>query len=260
MKIFNIENGIKKIYVQMNDIIMLFHFNKQIPASILEKVFTGTIIVDDSNKMKFIEFTQPNEIRFFKSLDWIIDYKKTINLSEEEIKIKKQEISNEINKIANKFNSMSDKNKKNNQSLVQKHNLLSYKMKYLTEILYIKQGRHQIELPIVPDSDGFSLDGNDICDYKIKSSLDPNKVLLFRKDGKKLSNDEKIPQNFLQTGISIALIKRYKNNIGEYEINNYLTEDNQYFVTEFKIKNYDNNYEEKEEKGIKKLIKRIFNK
>ena len=77
MKIFNVENGVKKVYVQMNDIMMLTHSDISIPASIIEKVFSDVVIVNDSNRMNFVEFTQPNEVEYFDYLDWIIDYKQS---------------------------------------------------------------------------------------------------------------------------------------------------------------------------------------
>ena len=78
MKIFNVENGIKKVYVQMNDIAMLIHSDLPVPASIYEKIYSGTVITDDSNRMDFVEFNQPSDIKFFESLDWIVDYKSFI--------------------------------------------------------------------------------------------------------------------------------------------------------------------------------------
>ena len=266
MKIFNVENGVKKVYVQMNDIMMLTHSDISIPTSIFEKIFSDIVIVNDNNRMDFVEFTQPNEIEYFESLDWIVDYKQIRFLSEEEIKKKGQEIANEMNKIANRFNSMTDEEKRDNQSLIQRHELLDYKMEHLAEILWVKQGHIQMPFPVVPDSDGLSFVKDDNCEYEIKTSLDPNKILLFRKNGKKLSNDDRIPQRFLQTSISNAIMERNEKNVftGDYEISNFFTEDNQYYVTEFKVKSYDNNNEEqeeiKEEKGIKKLLKRFFNK
>lgn len=265
MKIFNTENGVKKVYVQMNDIMMLNQTDMTIPASIYGKVFTDDfLIVDDGNRMDFVEFTQPIEIEFFESMDWIVDYKKIRSLSEKEIKAKGQEISTEMNEIANRFNAMSDEERVENQSLVLRHSLLNYKMQYLAEILWIKQGRQQMPFPVVPDSDGFSFVGNDNCDYQIRASLDPNKLLLFRKDGKKLSGDERIPKVFLQTGISIAVIERSKSDefFGDYETSNSLAEDGQYLITEFIVKSYESDLEKDktEEKGIKKFIKRLFNK
>ncbi len=257
MKIFNVENGIKKVYVQMNDITMMNQTGIQIPASIFEKV------LDDSNSMDFVEFIKPKEIEFFKSLDWIIDYKQVRCLSEEENEQKRQEIVQEMSEIVHRFNSMSEKEKRNNQLLLQRHRQLNYKMNYFTKILWVKQGSKQIPFPVVPDSDGYSFVGDGNCEYEIRASLDPNKILLFRKDGKKLSNDETIPQGFLQTGMSIAIMDRNeKNNFFEnYGISSYLTDDHQYLVTEFRVKRYDYPQEErKAEKGIKRLVKRIFNK
>ncbi len=266
MKIFNVENGTKKVYVQMNDIMMLIHSDISLPTTIIKKVFNDIVIVDDSNRMDFIEFTQLNEVEYFESLDWIVDYKQIRYLSDEEIIKIGQSISNEMNEIANRFNSMTEDEIINNQSLVQRHKLLDYKIKSLAEILWVKQGHIQIPFPVVNDSDGFSFVGDDKCEYKIGASLDPNKILLFRKDGKKLSIDDKIPQGFIQMGMSIAMMERNKNNMfsKEYEMSNSLSEDSMYFITEFKLKSYDNNQEEQEEvredKGIKKLLKRFFNK
>ena len=266
MKIFNVENGVNKVYVQMNDMMMLAHSDISIPTSIFEKVFSDVVVVNNSNRMDFVEFTQPNEVEFFESLDWIVDYKQIRYLSEEEIKEKVQEIANEMNEIANRFNSMTDEEKRDNQSLIQRHELLDYKMKYLAEILWVKQGRKQMPFPVVPDSDGFSFAGDDNCEYEIRASLDPNKILLFRKDGKKLSNDDRKPLVFLQTGMSIAIMERNKNNAfaGDYEMSYHLTEDKQYLVAKFTVESYDNSPEEKEEvkekKGIKRLVERIFNK
>ncbi len=260
MKILNVENGVKKIYIQINDIAMLNHTDIPMPASI------DAVIVDDSNRMNFVEFTQPKEVEFFESLNWVVDYKQIRYLSEEEMKEVEQEIANEMNEIANRLNSMTDEEKRNNQSLIQRHKLLDYKMKYLAEILWFKQGHKQMPFPIVPDSDGFSFAGDDNCEYEIRASLEPNKILLFRKDGKKLSNDDRIPQGFLQMGMSIAIMEKNEKNtfFGDYEMSNSLTEDNQYFVTEFKVKSYDNSHEEqnkvKVEKGLKRLVKRLFNK
>lgn len=274
MKIFNEENGVKKVYVQMNDIMMLTHSDLPIPGSVFEKVFTDIVIVNDNNRMDFVEFNEPDEVNYFKSLDWIVDYKEIRDLSEEEIKNKGQEIANEMNRIAERYNSMSNEKKHRNQSLIQKHELLDYKIQYLAEILWVKQGYREMPFPIVPDSDSFTFKGDENSEYEIRGSLDPNKILLYRKDGKELSNEDKIPLEFIQMGMSIAAMERSKNNIvkGDYEISKFLSEDNKYLVIEYKIKSNEkdkiqesheevkeeNVEEAKEEKGIKKLIKRFL--
>ncbi len=263
MKIFNIENGERKVYIQMSDIMMLNRTGRPILDSIYEKISTGIIAADGSDRMDFVKFSQSKEIEFFESMDWIIDYKRIRDVSEEEIKAKCQEISTEMNQIANRIEAMSDEEKREHQLLASRYDLLDHKMKCLAEILLIKQGHQQMSFPVVPDSDGFSFVGDNNCDYEIRISLDPNKLLLFRKDGRKLTNDEIIPQGFLQAGLSIAIMERVQSDefFGDYEMSNSLSEDGRYLVMEFKVKCHENDGEDKAEKsGIKKLIKKLFNK
>ncbi len=270
MKIFNIENSKEKVYVQMNDIMMLSRTSIPIPASIFEKVFTGVTIVDNSNRMDFVEFSDSHEIAFFKKMDWIVDYKKVRNLSETEITAKSKEISNKINDIAESFNAMSQEKRSKNQNLIQQYELLEYTSSYLTEILWLKQGKISMPFPVVPDSDGFCLAGNDTFPYEMRLSLDPNKLLLYRKDGMKLSSDEIIPQGFFESGLSIAIMERSKNDkfFGDYSLSNSLSDDKRYLISQFSIKNYDDKENktsqeqrvQEESKGDKKLIKRWFNK
>ena len=82
MKIFNIENGERKVYIQMSDIMMLNRTGRPILDSIYEKISTGIIAADGSDRMDFVKFSQSKEIEFFESMDWIIDYKRIRDVSE----------------------------------------------------------------------------------------------------------------------------------------------------------------------------------
>lgn len=250
------------IYVQKDDLTYLDKVDSIIPTSIYIKL-NGIVIIDNSNKYEFVKFNEPKEIEFFKSLDWIVDYNKVKDLTDEQLKELAQSVLEEKNDIAQKLNSMSLEEKQKNMNIVSRCKLLDFKMDSLRYILSFKQGHQHIPFPIVPDSNGFSLVGNDNCAYEIKASLDPNKLLLFRKDGKKISSVDRIPQGFLHTGISIAVMQKNQNNelLGDYEISKYLTEDSQYLVIEFKIKSYENGYlkEQPPKKGVRKIIKRKNN-
>ncbi len=236
MKIFNNENNIKKVYIQVEDIIMLNKLSITIPNSIN----TNDIINTHNNKTDFIEFTNKNEIDFFKSIDWIIDYKRIRNLSNKNLKKEKQKILDEISNITNKLNSTIPNKSK---ILITKYELLNYKLKHFKEILFAKEGLQQLPLPLVPDSDGL------------------NKLLLFKKDGTELSPNDRIPTDFVQSGLSIATTERKKNDnyfIENYTLNNYLSKDKKYLIIEFKIKNYEKDNTKKEKNGIKKLIKKLI--
>lgn len=270
MKIFNKENGKEKVYVQMNDLMMLNQSDMPIPASIFEKVFSGIVIVDDSNRMDFVEFNEPREIEFFKSIDWIVDYKELRKLSDDELEEKAQKTAQELNAVAEKYNSMSVDERNHNQDLLMKHELLNYKIQYYGEIYNLKKGNKTMPIPDVPDSDGFSfLTDDEYCKYDIRASLDNKKLLLYRKDGKEITREEEVPYNYITTAISLFLLeKKDKDEIGEsgeIDRENYLSKDNKYVVMDFTIRNkvtesspVTEETQYTKENTIKKLLKKVF--
>lgn len=135
-------------YVQKNDIVYLNETDLPIPASVFMKIFgKGTVIINDSNRFEFISFENPDEIEFFKDIDWMIDYNEVKDLSEEEIINLGQSIAQKQNEIAVKYNSMSEKEKEENISMVQQYELLDFKIYSLRDILWFKQGHIKMYLP-----------------------------------------------------------------------------------------------------------------
>lgn len=135
-------------YVQKNDIVCLNQTDLVIPASIFMKVFgNGIVIIDDSNRYEFVEFDAPEEIEFFKGIDWMIDYNEVKDLSEEEIIVLGQSIAEEKNNIAQRFNSMTPEERKENMNMVSQCELLDFKMYSLRDVLWFKQGHIKMELP-----------------------------------------------------------------------------------------------------------------
>ena len=70
MKILNIEDGVKKLYIQVADIINISHCYK------LNREFLEDILRKNKMNHDFIEITNPSDIDTFEKFDWIIDYKK----------------------------------------------------------------------------------------------------------------------------------------------------------------------------------------
>lgn len=134
------------VYVQKNDIAYLNQTDLAIPASIFMKIF-GNDIVDDNNRYKFIKFDTPEEIEYFRNIDWMIDYNEVKNLSEEEIIALTQSIVEEKNNIAQRFNSMDPEAREENMNMVFWCELLDFKIYSLRDILWFKQGHIQMELP-----------------------------------------------------------------------------------------------------------------
>lgn len=263
MKIFNIENGKKKVYVQLNDIAMLDEFADVIPASIMDMMYQRTIIVNDSNRMNFIEFTERDEVAFFESQEWILDYKKVRDLSIEELSSMGQTILDEMNDVAASYNSLPLADRMNHSDLESRHEILRYQLNYITEMVSLKRGTTIMPFPVIPDSDGFTFVGDSAVNYTIKGSLDPNKFLLFRTDGNPISDKERVPQGFLQSGIAIALVdKRIEHNFyGEYEMRYSMSGDNKFLIIEFKVKSLTPpTPKNPEEKGLMKLVNRLLGK
>ncbi len=135
-------------YVQKNDIAYLNLTDRAIPASIFMKLFgNGIVIINDSNRYEFVEFEAPEEIEFFKSIDWMIDYNEVKDLSEEETIELACSIAEEQNSIAQRFNSMTPEERENNMSMVSQCELLDFKIYSLRDVLWFKQGHIKMELP-----------------------------------------------------------------------------------------------------------------
>lgn len=135
-------------YVQKNDLAYLTRSGGVVPASIFTKFLNDEIvIVIDSNRYEFVEFNDPEEIEFFKSVDWMVDYASVKDLSDEEITSLAGNILAERNAIAEQFNSMSPEEKKKNVSMYFRSELLDFKMLSLRDFVWFRQGNLTFDLP-----------------------------------------------------------------------------------------------------------------
>ena len=136
------------VYIQNKDIIYLSRINVPVPSSLFNQIYNNDIvIIDDLNGNGFVKLDKDSEIQFFKSLDWIVDYQNVKDLNIDDFKKLKQKIINEKNQIANQYNSMSDKERKENINIVNRFDLLEYKLHSLKEILNYKLEQLDIKMP-----------------------------------------------------------------------------------------------------------------
>ena len=136
------------VYIQNKDIIYLSRINVPVPSSLFKQIYNDDIvIIDDLNGNGFVKLDKDSEIQFFKSLDWIVDYQKVKDLNIDDFKKLKQKIINEKNQIVNQYNSMSDKERKENINIVNRFDLLEYKLHSLKEILNYKLEQLDIKMP-----------------------------------------------------------------------------------------------------------------
>ena len=148
MKVFHTEKGNEVVYVQMQDIIYISNeIDISIPASIFTKVFTGVTIVDDSNRFDFVKFDKKHEVKFFKDLDFILDYDKYKDLSDEDFEKEGQKLIDKANEIAKKWNSMNEKEREKNYSILEEHEKISYMLGFMGEIGAVRHGKRSMPFP-----------------------------------------------------------------------------------------------------------------
>ena len=70
MRIFNIENGTEKVYLQVKDILLLKNYEFEKPEFI-----DRLVISEDLDENDFVEFNKQEEVSFFRSLDWFVDFR-----------------------------------------------------------------------------------------------------------------------------------------------------------------------------------------
>lgn len=148
MKLFHTENEKEAVYVQMQDIMYLSNeTNMQIPASIFMKVFTGITIVNDSNRFNWVKFDDEVEVKFFKELDFIIDYNQYKDLTDEQLEEEGNKVAEKANEIAEKWNKMTEDERKENSTLLEEHHNLGYTLKFLSEVYDVKHHKRTMPFP-----------------------------------------------------------------------------------------------------------------
>ena len=128
------------VYVQKKDLAYLIRSDLGVPASIYMTAYGNVpTVIDHTNREEFVRFDEDIEIDFFSKAEWIFDYDKFINMSEEELINFGKAIAEEKNRIARSFNSMSDYDKKQNMIMVQQCDLLEYEMYSVSDIIILKK-------------------------------------------------------------------------------------------------------------------------
>lgn len=201
MKIFNIENGIEKLYIQQEDLMNLCDTTR-IPQSIYD-IYKFSLIYCKSNK-DFIEYTNPKDIEYLNSIDWILDYREYSLKSIEELTILAKHYEIKINELANTYNDMSRKERIKNYNLKLEHDYLTYKYYSLIYLINIKNNKEVIKLPEKKDYKGITFLDNK-HNYIMYASLDSDVYIIERRDLKNIKEDEIIPNEFINKCIKYIL-------------------------------------------------------
>lgn len=148
MKVFHNENGREVVYVQMQDLGYLVNESDlSVPESFFTKVFTGMTYITDSNRFDFVKFDDDEDVKFFKELEFIIDFDKYKGLTDEQLERESIKVITEINEIAEKWNSMSEEEQEKNGDLLEQYNDLKHMLKFLTSIYAVKHNEITMPFP-----------------------------------------------------------------------------------------------------------------
>lgn len=139
----------EKAYVQLNDLMYLLRSfeNKPIPAVVFEKCFSKPMIVVDSNRYDFVEFSEPEAVEFFRNWQYSVDFLALQEFTDDELVNKSMAINEERNAIAVKYNQMTDDEKSKNYHMVNECELLEFQMYSIRDVLWFRQGHLKFKLP-----------------------------------------------------------------------------------------------------------------
>ena len=139
--------------IKINFDIIQFRKELAIPASIFLKVFgNGITIINDRNRYNFVCFTEAEDIEYFKQLDWMIDYGKVKNMSEEELENLLSIMLDKMDFLDKAEQSIPVNQSQKRHELLQAFFLLVFKFCSLRDILWYKQGHISLNLPEIEPS------------------------------------------------------------------------------------------------------------
>lgn len=125
------------IYIQKTDLLYLQQLKYPMGKSIKTKVYQF-IVIGEEHESDFVKFTNPDEIEFFSSMDWLLEYDSVINMTLDDI----NNISEEVYK-----EQMSLNDDQRNTKRIDRFDQLNLKIKSLRDALLFKQGSLKITLP-----------------------------------------------------------------------------------------------------------------
>ena len=103
--------------------------------------------MNDSNRFDFVSFNKEHEVKFFRKLEFVIDYDQYKDLTDEQLEEEAQKSAAKANEIAKKWNSMSLDEREQNGNLFQEHENIGYMLNFLTEIYAVKHGKRFMPFP-----------------------------------------------------------------------------------------------------------------
>ena len=261
MKIFNIEHGVEKVYVQINDLLTLYKTEQYIPISIFDKVFSSGLVIDEENKYDFIGFYDPDEINFFKAIDWIVDGKKLNKKSIDELKNTYMESITDIKSFLEDHRSCILDEDENYE-----YELLVHRSNSIRDFFRAKYGNLRINFPEVANSEGLIIDDSAKSGMYISESLNPNSIVMSKTSGEQFTGKEPINNQLINRALEKMRVKRKdtENELFKYKTSYDMSSDLKSFVIRYREGKCKTEKEEQrvlnKSNKVKRLLKKILKK
>ena len=261
MKIFNKENGVEKVYIQLDDLLVLFKTEQFIPISIFDKVFGKGIIIDNSNRYEFLEFHKKEEVDFFKAIDWIVDGKKLNKKDINELDSIYKESIKEINCfLIDRNNSLLSEDDN------YEYELLKHKSNSIRNFFRTKYGNLKMPFPEVANSEGLIIDDSAKSGIILSESLNPNSIVMTKLTGEKFKGTDPINNHLINQALKI-MKKRRKcrdESVFEYKTSYDISENLKSFIINYRKGKCETEIQEQivlnRNNKMKKLLKKLLKK
>lgn len=231
MKIFNKVEKQEEVYVQYDDLLVLYNSGVYVPASIYDKVFTNDFVVDDNNRFDFVKFTDKDAIEFFKYVDWIINYDDLNKMNPYELNRYYLNTINESNNIL--------RNKKMSFDDIEYEQELLYYKAYSIKTFYLaKYGNLEIDFPTVPWN--VLIDDSKNSGLIVSRGIDPNTLLLHKSNKNPFLGTDNVNNKLINDGIAKAIDsdKEHEQGMFEYTTKYAISDDYKYLVIKYRKPKY----------------------
>ena len=221
MKIFDEKN--RKIYVQICDVLHLYKRNYYVLSSIKEKVHLD--YNNDVDIYSFLEFSNNDEIEYFRSLNFILNYNDYSQLNKEELKDKIILLSKDIEISKNKVNNVLINSDNNIETDILVNEIINkeYFLSSLNELLFRKKNNMKFDIPIINknNEETYKEDKYIMC-----STMIDNVFYIFKEDNSMMNENDIIPSGFCIRGLKYLLNDENEN----YIYRNKMSEDNKKLI------------------------------
>lgn len=135
------------VYVQKIDLEFFKYSLHSLPQTISKQFFeSNKVDCDDYGKYDFIKFENIEDIDFFKSVNWIIDYASVKDLSDEEYNKLGWDLARKREQATERLYSFERENNEYRIILLE-CKLLQYQISMLQDIADVRDGRLKIRIP-----------------------------------------------------------------------------------------------------------------